>query len=203
MDQKQLNRLNRILGDNPNCGYAPDIYNLGGGERQPRYKWVWAPDLKYPAQCGCKQTQRYKSDILCLPDFGISEPVYHEVPQLDEPLWALAKWEPPTGRELWAAKYGTELRYPERGMYIITDVVLSPGVEPNEAATRIAIMAITEQSLRNLNDFMNIAQERTDKAATRHKAEWDAMIDDAILPIVPGMRGGSRSQPLKIAKEFE
>lgn len=201
LSHKELNRLNKVLGDHPNVGYAPDIYNLGGGERQPQYKWAWAPDLTYPAQCGTKQDRRYKSDLIMLPDFGTVAPVYHDVPLLDEPVWVLAKWFAPIGREAWKAMYGDELRYPEHGQYVVTDHALALGVQPNEPGTWEVIAAISQQRVKSLNDMLCLSRDRMSRVGTKHQNEIDAMVDDAILPLVPGKRGGPRSQPYQFPKE--
>lgn len=174
-----------MLGDHPKVGYAPDRYNFRG-ERQPRYAWIWTENLKYPAKDGSELHQR-PSGIYCY------EPTWHMVPQYPELAWALAKWTEPGPPDEWERKYNGELRYPDHGQYIVTDIVLPLGEEPNEAWTMAAIGAITEQQVRNLHDFIALSEGKIAAADKKSEQLVSDLIDSECMQFdsVPGKRGSS------------
>jgi len=177
MQTTELARLNRILGDS--LGRNP--------QGEPIYMWIWSRDLKFPI--------RSSNDMVERNGLIVFEPQYTWEPQVTGDCWLLAKWLLPGEPDVWLAAFGTEVPFPQHGLFYVTDVMLRPGIEPNEAVTYDTIGKV--QHLRSLTvsqvlETQQIKMDRNEQRSDDRVADWIA--DKAVaFGNVPGKRGGQVS----------
>lgn len=182
-----------MLGESPHVGWVPDPFT--DGQRLPRYRWMRTEDLVYPAQDSIPGEKWQGFSIIVGPN-GLpiaKEPSYHMVRQYSsEDTWCIAKWDNPVPRDEWVRRYGYELQWPQRGMWLVTDLVFEVGVEPTEALTLEVVEALAASSPLNFNDYVNISQGQIDAQERDMRSVTDGLIDNAcsLYDAVPGKRGG-------------
>jgi hypothetical protein len=174
MQPLELDRLNRILADTLGR-------NVHG---EPIYKWIASRELTFPL--------RDKEKLVTRNGILVFEPHYVWEPQTTSECWVLAKWLAPPSHDEWLDSFGTEVAYPARGLYYVTDVMLSPEYEPNEAITYDSIGKVKALRSLTLSDIVRLQREKRDSIETagdRRIADW---IDDKATAFgnVPGKRGG-------------
>lgn len=136
---------------------------------QPVYKWFHSRDLTYPVK---------------------TQSGYEHWRQVEEDRWLVAKWMPPMPRSEWELQF-PDLGYPAQGIYYATDLILTPGMEPNDTITDQAagMLKINEhKTMRDHLDDIERARERNDRAQRNRISdiidnEWTAFNH------VPGRRG--------------
>src|SRR4051812_10974407 len=111
MDIKELDHLNRILGDT--------LGRTGVGE--PIYKWVWSRELKFPVRDSDKWVEIngvHRREVTYKWEYALSP---------NRPCWVMAKWLAPGSYDEWVKLYGIELAYPQNGLFYTTDIMLVQG----------------------------------------------------------------------------
>lgn len=177
MDKDILKRLNRVLDDN--LGRNP--YG------EPRYKWAHTRELMYPL---ARPDERRTNGGLY-----VTGEHYEMTRQIEEDRWVVAVWEPSPDEETWAAAFKGEVPWPRRGMYYVSDIMLRPGIEPNDQVTNDVLGKVKAKRALTFRDFLDHAEakaEHMNKETERIQSDY---IDDVVTAFgnIPGKRGGSVS----------
>lgn len=175
MTKLELARLNRILGDS--LGRNP--------QGDPIYKWIWSRELTFPLRSKEKTVER--NGII------VFEPSYEWEPQVAGDCWLLAKWLMPEGSyDSWLTSFGSEVPFPAHGLYYVTDVMLKPGLEPNEAITYDCIGKVKHLRGLTLSEVVDAQQAKMDRNDKASETRLEDFIADKATAFgnVPGKRGG-------------
>lgn len=182
MDQKILNRLNRRLADALGRNFK------GEG----RYKWAHTRDITLVWRKDSEFTQAVSG--LWTPDVK-----YEIIRQDDEDYWTIAVWDHPPSADVWFKLYGSDIAYPQHGMWFVSDVRLPDDAEPNDAYTDSVIGAIRYRNdrIRTFRDSLNRINENIAAGEKRREALYDDFIKDRFTAgfNVPGSRGYHASFP--------
>jgi hypothetical protein len=119
---------------------------------------------------------------------GVREPQF---PELSGDEWIVAKWdfEPP---DVWRAKYGPGVPWPERGEYYGTDYILPPGIEPSDRYTQDFLRALQHVEGMTAGDHAYDQQWKRQRRERRASALVGDYVDDKFTAFfnAPGKRGG-------------
>lgn len=166
MTAQDLTRYNRRLGDARGRNPHGD----------PVYRWHHSKDLalRYPVRNG--------------------DGSYENLRQIDEDRWLIAMWYPPCDEDDWKRQF-PDLGYPAEGMYYATDVMLLPGIEPNDTITEDVIGKLKTREGWTFRDHLDEIEGRRTKREKALAAKRSDIIDDAATAFgnIPGCRGGTVS----------
>lgn len=137
----------------------------------PIYRWFHSSELTYP----CRTSER----------------TYEHFRQLDDDQWVIAKWEPSPSLEHWKAQF-PDLGYQPQGQYYVTDMMLAPGMEPNDTLTDSIAGAIKINGTKSFRDFLDEIEGRREKRERSFQSKVEDFVDDACAAYdhMPGTRGG-------------
>ncbi len=182
MDKQTLDRLNRRLADalGTNCN----------GEGRHRWAHTREITLVWRKDSDLRQTES---------GLWVPEANYQTIRQEDEDYWTIAVWDSPPSADVWLKLYGSDIPYPQRGMWFVSSVRLPEDAEPNDAYTDEVIGAVRyrNERIRTFRDALNRVNEKQAEIARRRDALYDDWIRDQFTAgfNVPGSRGFHVSFP--------
>lgn len=156
MKSSEVRSLNRRLGDA--LGYVR-------GGTQPRFQWMWAPDIPYWS------TRLGRVWVLC---------------QWRRPGMSPADWD---------AQFGDRrIPYPAQGMHHAhPETALPPGEVPTIERTQFYIRMLDEQMSATFTDQLCAIQNEIAEDKQRDDTEWVEYVQNtnpAFSNFAPGARGG-------------
>ncbi len=177
MDKTVLARLNRSLEDH--LGRNP--------HGQARYKWAHTRELLFPMVV--------HSDTRTKGGLYVVGQRYEMTRQIEEDRWVVAVWDSPQSREQWDATFRGEVPWPRQGMYYASDIMLLPGVEPNDLVTNDVLGKVKAKRTMTMLDFMEHAEAKVESRKRETERIQSDYIDDVVTAFgnIPGKRGGSVS----------
>lgn len=176
MDQTELARLNRILGDS--LGRNP--------QDEPIFKWMRSEDVRLP--------MKTDESLVLLNGIYRPEPKYTWEPTYDAGCWVLAMWHFSEPDE-WITSFGNEVPWPQHGLHYVTDMILLAGIEPNETATYDAVQAVKQLRVTSIADHLyNIRAKRARLEKQGRDELYEYLTSKATaFGNIPGKRGGTVS----------
>jgi hypothetical protein len=168
MHPKTLDRLNGVLAD-----------HLGRNRfGEPLYFWARSPDIRIPVLSRKKLV--FANGI-----FSFRQ-MYEWSPQIEQDCWLLAGWIEPVPYAQWFASFGDDVAWPERGMHYATDVILKPGVEPNDAATNDQIGKIRRFRHLTETQILDASLEKTARIEQAEENRIEAYVRSRAITHLPG-----------------
>jgi hypothetical protein len=176
MDQKELNRLNKIIADE--LGSAPN------GEAM--YKWSKASDLKQPIRVGNEEYTSPGGLILMRPKCVLRS--WADIGGYD--YWVVAHWRGPTmSEQAWDTTFGNFFPYPSRGDYLPVANAHRPIHEdPDEVATRFAVMLLRKSIDRTTQTLLSDLKDQEERDKHVVQGRVDSFVDD-IMPAFGNIPG--------------
>lgn len=180
MDTHVLARLNRVLAD-PVTGLGRNPHG------QPMYKWAHTRELQFPL--ALPSETRSQGGIFMLGSH------YQWTRQIEDDRWVLAVWDGSWSEAQWNATFRGEVPWPRQGMYYASDIMLKPGVEPNDQATNDVLGKVRAKAPMTMKDFLEHAEAKVERAKRETEQIQSDYIDDVVTAFgnIPGKRGGSVS----------
>jgi hypothetical protein len=173
MTKQELTRLNRIFAD-----------KRGKNEYgEPIYRWFRSPELTYP--------QRTDKDWVMRSGIMVLDSKYEWTPQIDEDRWVVAQWRREDPKD-WEAQFGTEVPWPQRGLYYVTNLMLKEGMEPCESITNKFADMIATQAAMSFRDVYRAMEQHKEQQAAEAEKMVEQVVDDAWPAFdngEPGKRG--------------
>lgn len=196
--ERDLERMNRLLGQE--LGWNP-AHGMDG----PKYRWVYSEDFVHHMVLAGK---RDYGEMVVRDEAGLDSgkrlitlkrvTALRKMCKFADNQWLISvwKWAP---EELWRKHFGTDLEWPQRGMYFPVDgTTLNPGVVPTTDITFSFIHHMRHQ----LNTKRADMDAQAEKAiALEEKAQGDLITDklddltSAFGNPKPGSRMGGISTP--------